>query len=189
LRPSSVHDISLPREGETRSGDKVVVNAGDAATLLCVIDALGHGERAALVADAAAKALDAADPSRGVEAVVEETHAALRGGRGACLLACVVSDGWIVGASVGNIELRATGVVIPFVLSPGVVGVRIPRLRVFRAKLRTPLRLVAYSDGISARFHLSDYADFSTERACRAIFDRGRRLHDDATVLVADFGA
>lgn len=189
MRPSAVHHISVPREGETVNGDRVVIRTSDAATMLCVVDALGHGPHAAVAADTAANALEACDPSRGVEAIVAETHAALRGRRGACLLACVVSADLIEGASVGNVELRASGVDVPFVLTPGVVGARITRLRVFRARLGAPLRLVAFSDGISAKFQMSEYADFSPEAACRAIFDRGRRPHDDATVLVADFGA
>jgi negative regulator of sigma-B (phosphoserine phosphatase) len=186
---TAVHHISVPRDGEGVNGDRVVVTASEGSTMLGLIDALGHGAHAAHVADAAAKALESSDPARGVEAIVAHVHAALRGGRGACLLACVIGNGWIEGASVGNVELRARGVDVPFVQTPGVVGVRIPRLRVFRAPLRTPLRLVAYSDGISSRFQVADYADFSTELACRAIFDRGRRPHDDASVLVADFGA
>jgi negative regulator of sigma-B (phosphoserine phosphatase) len=189
LLPSAVHHISVPRDGEFDSGDKVVVVRGEGATLIAVVDALGHGVRAAHVAEEAGVILAACDPNRGVEAIIGDVHKALRGGRGACLLACVVRKTSIEGASIGNVEMRSSGVDLPFVLTPGVVGLRIPRLRIFRGTPRERVRIVMWSDGVSSRFQLSEYADFSPENACRAIFDRGRRPHDDATVLVADFGS
>ena len=189
MRLHSVEHLSLPRGGESVNGDAVVVRRTESHHLLAIIDALGHGARAAVVANAAVKALEVCRLDQGVLHVIEELNVSLRGTRGACALVCILGSGRLEGCSVGNVELRTSGIVVPFVLTPGVLGARVHRPRVFSGTPTGRARLVAYSDGVSSRFHLDSFAEFSTGDARRAIFERHRRTHDDATLLVADVEA
>jgi phosphoserine phosphatase RsbX len=187
LAVATIHYLTMPREGERENGDAVFVSdRGPEGTLFAVIDALGHGRNAAVVARRAVETLNALSRETGVEGAVSALHEALRGTRGACAFVCLVTRETITACSVGNIELRSTGMRLPFVLTAGVLGIRLRPLRVLSTKRTGRARLAAYSDGISSRFHLEDLAAYSTSEACRAIFERHRRPHDDATVLFAD---
>lgn len=183
----AVERIVVPREGETACGDAAIVRTTDEATLLAVVDALGHGSRAAEVADVARAWLEAAPLGGGVEPLVDGLHAALRGTRGACALLCIVGNGSMQGCSVGNVEARWSKSRPAFVLTPGVLGHRVGRPRVFHMAPVPGERVVLFSDGVSARFDMRQLGSLSTADACRAIFAAHRRPHDDATVIVADF--
>jgi phosphoserine phosphatase RsbX len=185
----SVDSLTRPRTGEQACGDAVVVRREERHSLLAVIDALGHGVRAAEAATRAVDVLGRTSLEAGVLAIIDELDKALHGSRGACALVCVLSGGKLEGCSVGNVELRSSGMTVPFLLTPGVLGARVRRPRVFVATASRRARLVAYSDGVSSRFHLDEFSPLSTEEACRAIFERHRRAHDDASLLVADVDA
>lgn len=178
--------LSRPCERETVNGDAVVVREDESRLVLCVIDALGHGRHAAEAARVAREAMMAADIREDVQQLVEGMHAALAGTRGAAALVCKVEGGRLEGCGVGNVEMRAHGTVVPVVLSPGVLGVRVRKYRVFRAELMPETRIIAYSDGISPRFSTRDLASLSAERACHHLLEVHGRAHDDASVLVAD---
>jgi phosphoserine phosphatase RsbX len=60
------------------------------------------------------------------------------------------------------------------------------RLRLFHADLAPGDRLVLFSDGISSRFDEEVGRSAPALATCRAIMERHRRPHDDATVLVTD---
>lgn len=167
-------------------GDAVVVRREDDLTLLSVVDGLGHGTKAAEVANRATEILSQQSPRTGVLAIMKDLHSGLADTRGACVLVCVVSKDEVEVCSVGNVELRAMGIELPFVLTPGVVGQRMSRPRVARATIGGHARIVIYSDGLSSRFHLAEFASLTSADACRTIFERHRRSHDDATLLVAD---
>ncbi len=184
----SVEHRVLARHGEHVCGDAVVVRREEDLALLSVIDGLGHGTKAAVVADRASAILAEQSPRAGVLSIMNEVHRGLADTRGACVLVCVVSKDEVEVCSVGNVELRALGVELPFVLTPGVVGQRMSRPRVARATIGGPARLVIYSDGLSSRFHLAEFSSLTSAEACRTIFERHRRSHDDATLLVADLG-
>ena len=178
---------SVPRVGEIANGDAVVVRHFDGGALVAVIDALGHGPKAADVADLAASML-AAVPldagSRGVLGIFDLVHDALRGSRGAAAMICVVEQDRIEGCGVGNVELRCAGVSLPVVLSPGILGVGKVRMRPFAGRLNPGCRLYMFSDGISRRAPFTELARLSGDEACRELLDRYRRNHDDASVLV-----
>ena len=46
-----------------------------------------------------------------------------------------------------------------------------------------------FSDGISPRMELDKYERLPVEHACKAMVERYRRSHDDATLLLADVEA
>ena len=184
----SIDHRVLARHGEHVCGDAVVVRREGDFTLISVIDGLGHGTKAAAVAVRACELLEQQSPKSGVLAIMNEVHRGLAESRGACILVCVVSPGEVEVCSVGNVELRAHGIELPFMLTPGVVGTRMSRPRVARAAIAGTSRLVIYSDGVSSRFHLAEFASLSSADACKTIFERHRRSHDDATLVVADLG-
>jgi phosphoserine phosphatase RsbX len=181
---------SVPREGEVECGDVAVVRAEAEATLFAVIDALGHGPHAAATARTAAEHLAAAPLDRGVQHLMEGLHASLRRSRGAAAMICLVTpDGRIQGCGVGNVELRVIGSRVPSVLTPGVLGASVNRIRTFEARLALGDRLVIFTDGLSSRMDLESVRGLAPGEACDALMAQYRRTHDDSTVLVTDIEA
>ncbi|MFT3768491.1 MAG: phosphoserine phosphatase [Minicystis sp.] len=185
----TVDFATLPREGEQENGDTVVVRHGDGVSLLGVIDALGHGTRAATAAAAASRYLSSAPLDRGLLHVVEGLHENLRGTRGAAAMLLFLGGKRLEGCGVGNVEVRGQGTRVPAVLTPGILGAQLGRLKIFEAALAERGRIIIFSDGISGRMALDDIAGQPPRDACRALMDRYRRPGDDATVLVTDFEA
>jgi negative regulator of sigma-B (phosphoserine phosphatase) len=185
-----VEHRSVPRQGETECGDIAVQRTDAGTTLLAVIDALGHGPHAASAARIAADHLAAVALDRGILHVVETLHAVLRGSRGAAAMLCVINvDGLLQGCGVGNVELRAIGSRVPAVLTPGILGASINRLRTFESRLSVGDRLIIFSDGLSSRMDLDRVRGLSPGEACDVLMAEYRRSHDDSTVLVTDIEA
>lgn len=185
-----VEHRSVPRQGEAECGDIAVFRADAGVTLFAVIDALGHGPHAASAARIAADHLVGAALDRGLLHLIETLHAALRGSRGAAAMLCILTpDGVLQGCGVGNVELRAIGSRVPAVLTPGILGASINRLRTFEARLSVGDRLIIFSDGLSARMDLDRVRGLSPGEACDVLMAEYRRSHDDSTVLVTDIEA
>lgn len=184
-----MHEVSFltrPCQRETENGDAVVVRSDERRLVFSIIDALGHGKNAAKASAVAREAFLAADLDDDVQQILEGMHSALAGTRGAAALVCKVEGGRLEGCSVGNVEMRVHGAVVPVVLSPGVLGIRVRTYRVFRAEITAESRIIAYSDGISPRFSIRDLASYSREGACHHLLEAHGRAYDDASVLVAD---
>jgi phosphoserine phosphatase RsbX len=185
-----VDHLSVPRNGETECGDIAVVRTGGDFALLAVIDALGHGPLAAAAARIASDLLEKAPLDRGVLHLIELLHAALRGSRGAAAMICILSaDGRLQGCGVGNVEMRTVGSRVPTVLTPGILGASVNRLRTFEARVVPGDRLVLFSDGISSRMDLGSVRGLAPAGACDVLMTQYRRTHDDSTVLVTDIEA
>ena len=181
----SVAWITKPRTGEMVNGDAVVVRQLGKSVLVALIDALGHGPKAAEVAQASTEWLGTAPEDGGAPAFVSGLHKRLQGSRGAAALVFVVSAGGIEACSVGNVELRSMTGKLPFVLTPGVLGVR---LRAPKVCTSPPIadRFVLHSDGISGRFDLRAARTHTPTELASFIFGTHRHSHDDATVVVVD---
>ncbi|WP_236517281.1 phosphoserine phosphatase [Sandaracinus amylolyticus] len=175
-----------PFPGETACGDDVVVVRSESAILIAVIDALGHGERAAEVARALRASLEGADLSLGLRALFDRAHTALRGTRGAAMTAVLLRASELEACGVGNVALRSEGLALSFVPTPGVVGVRMPRLRPVVSARAPGARIVLASDGISTRMSLSDARSRDAAQACRELFDLHAKDHDDVSLAVID---
>ena len=189
MTPRTEHR-SVPREGERECGDIAVTREADGTTLVAVVDALGHGPLAAAAARIAADHLLAAPLDRGLVALVEGLHAALKGSRGAAaMIVLLAPDGRLHGCGVGNVELRSIGARVPAVLTPGILGASINRLRTFEARVATGDRLVIFSDGLSSRMELDRLRGLTPGETCDALMTQYRRPHDDSTVLVTDLEA
>ncbi len=115
-------------------------------------------------------------------------HARLKSSRGAAATVCVLTDWSVEACGVGNVELRCDETDIPFVFSPGILGVRVQRLRVCSARAVPGSRLIFFSDGLQPVSRLDDWRKLAPQDACAAIMRKHRRSEDDATVLVADLG-
>lgn len=183
---SDVEWITAPKTGERENGDVVVVRHETNWLLFAVIDALGHGQQAAHAAKAAADLLERVPSSHDVSTILMSLHERLKGTRGAAGLVCIASGERLQACGVGNVEMRCGRPGIPVILTPGIIGSHLKRLRPFACNLQRGDRVIMFSDGISSRFSFADVRDLSPKDACKSIFGRCRREHDDATVLVAD---
>lgn len=181
------HHRSIAKAGETKNGDAVLIKTLGDATLIALIDALGHGPAAADTAAVAVDFLRAQEDFSSVRALMDGLHQRMHGTRGAAVLLCVIEGGHLVGCSVGNVELRSLLDKLPAVLTPGIVGVRLRNMRIFEATLRAGERLVLFSDGLSSSLRALDAHGRGGLDACDYLMLRHRRAHDDATVVVVDF--
>jgi hypothetical protein len=182
-----------PARGESRSGDRAVIEAVEGGVLIAVVDALGHGPEAARAADAAEAVLQefAADPP---QALVERCHAALHGTRGVALSLAAFSDArsTITWLGVGNVEGRLlrtapAGATTLASLAPaaGTVGEGLPRLSPATHEVRRGDTLVFATDGVRRDFADSlDLAGAAQRLADRILEGREREV-DDRLVVVA----
>jgi negative regulator of sigma-B (phosphoserine phosphatase) len=178
--------ISRPRVGEIENGDRVIVRRRGSGVLVVVVDALGHGPKAASVAASANELVNALPEADGVTDVIDGLHQALTGQRGAAALAFFVSNAGVEACSVGNVELRAKAGRLPLVLTAGVLGVRLRSPRTVKTVAPCEERFVFYSDGISGRFDLKAQGPLTPSELATHIFKNHRHTHDDSTVVVAD---
>jgi phosphoserine phosphatase RsbX len=182
----AIEGHSMAAAGETRSGDTFLVRRADDITLVAVIDVLGHGVRAADVADQARAHLESIPLTLDAGRVMQSLHQALRGTRGAAATLCLLQGTSLSGCGVGNVELRAQGCQLPISLNPGILGQNVRQMRVFEGELRAGNRLIWFSDGISSRLDLERVRHLAPRDACRTIFSNYRKSHDDATLVIAD---
>ena len=176
---------TAPCSGEISSGDAAVIRDEDDVTMLALVDVLGHGPEAAQVAAIAVRYLSSA-PLATAAGVMVGLHDALRGTRGAAAAVCLLRDDRLDGCGVGNVEVRVLGSPVAILLTPGIVGQRMHRLREFSGRLATGDRLVCFSDGIQSQTPFSELRRLPPKEACTIIMKNHRRSYDDATVVVAD---
>lgn len=187
----SIAHLNRPARGETACGDAFEVFRTEWHVTVLLVDGLGHGPRAAEAAQATLeetrRALTA-QPDAPLERVLMSCHRALAGTRGAAVALCRFDPdhGRVLFSGVGNVAMTAwpdrKGLGISM---PGVVGYRLRKTRVFETELGAGDLVAIYSDGISSRFSLRDYAKLSIEEiVARAEVDHAKD-HDDVTLLVA----
>jgi len=182
----SIGSLTRPRVGETENGDCPVVRHSAQATLIGIVDALGHGHAAAEVAAISMRKLESVSLEGGIEPVMRELHAGLAGTRGAAAILCWLQGDALEGCGVGNVFFRCGPTRVPSVIGQGVLGVRLRRLRSFTSKLNRADRIVLTSDGVAPHFSLSDFQNLSPDETCSEIMMRHAVAHDDATIVVVD---
>jgi serine/threonine protein phosphatase PrpC len=183
-----------PLAGESVSGDAALVVTMSDRTLIAVVDGLGHGPEAHEAAKTACATLEenAAEP---LEPLIVLCHQALHRTRGAAISLAAIDHpgGELQWLGIGNVEavvVRAAGgkpsfeTVFHF---PGVVGYRLPKLRVPVVRLEPGDLIVLATDGIATDF----LEDLSPRRDVDGfadhILDAYGRSADDALVLVARY--
>lgn len=157
-------------------------------TWVMLVDALGHGPRAA---EAAALAIDEAGQFTAALSIVralDRLHARLHGSRGAAATLLRFEGPKLGFAGVGNVELRTlAGPQIPYVSASGVLGARMPRVRAGELELREPGRLLLFTDGIARGTPINSMADLDPELLCDTLIAAHSLERDDATVLHASY--
>lgn len=186
------HVESLPFRGETGSGDRGDIRLDEHYAFAFVIDALGHGDDAATMADLAERHLALVNPDVRLEAIIEDCHRRMLGTRGTAMcLACIDMEShtmsWL---SVGNIQavrihLDANGMpqFESLVMRGGVVGDRLPELRASRMLLKPGDMIVMATDGIGYGWYGEYRPNISAEILAKALRNNHCHGNDDALVL------
>ncbi len=191
LPPFASGAVMLPMAGQGDCGDGWVVTADG---LVVVIDGLGHGPDASLAARRAEDVALAASPHDDPRAVIEAMHRALRGTRGAVVMAVRLGERRLRFAGVGNVAGTVFGIDRSVGLHStwGVVGgSTIAGAGSFETAWTTGDVLLLHSDGLSRTNDL-----FATRRlrhveptlaAAILLRDAATKL-DDQTVVVVRHG-
>jgi anti-sigma regulatory factor (Ser/Thr protein kinase) len=182
--------LSVAIAGEIECGDIWRIASCNDATAILVGDGLGHGPLAATAARAAA-AVFGEKPFDPPSETIQKLHRALSGSRGA-VGACAIlnQDGKVVYSGVGNISgslvssERSRGMVS----HNGILGVQLLRKQQFEYDYGVGERVVMHSDGLSARWSLSDYPGLFVRHAAviaGILYRDHARSRDDVTVIVS----
>lgn len=193
--------VCLPKPGEEAHGDGwAAANLPGTGQVLMVADGLGHGAGAA-AASAEAVRIFTKQASEPPGAIVQAIHNGLRSTRGAAVAVARLDQprGAAIFAGLGNITaalFAGTAGSGPrrMVSQNGTAGHVAQRIKEFEYPFspREPGLLIMHSDGIGSGWSLDRYPGLAGAHPVLIAavlyrdFNRGR---DDATVLVAKFGA
>jgi len=185
---------STALDGRT-SGDLHLVLPGAARSLLCVMDGLGHGPEAREAADECAAVLRL-HPDEPLLDLVRSCHEGLRSTRGVAMTLATLDmcSGELEWVAIGNVEgmvLRPGqppgthhGAVIQ---RGGVVGYRLPPLKLSQVSLDPGDVIVMATDGIRGGFVSALDAALDPQRLAEDILRRFSKGTDDALALVARY--
>ena len=182
---------SRPLPGERINGDAYFIRTLRGATLVAVVDGLGHGSGAKEASDAA---LDALDEWNGepLDEILYEAHNALRPTRGAAIGLAIIDSSAerFHYAGVGNVAARVFNA--PEKIAPiptnGTLGAQMGRLRVWSHAWSEGATFLMASDGISEAWDLELYPGLinrAPQLLAGILMRDFVRDTDDATVLVA----
>jgi hypothetical protein len=173
-----------PCVGESRSGDAGLVREVDGVTWVVLVDALGHGNEAADVADLAIATAEQFDAALSTEAALTRLHAALAHTRGAAAALLRFSATSLSLTGVGNVEVRTLrGDNAPYIAARGVLGRRLPPTRANEIVLHGPGRLLLYTDGIDRRVPLHSLANLDDDALCTTLLRDHALDRDDAMFI------
>lgn len=174
-----------PAAGETVCGDAFIHIEHESSSFLAMADGLGHGPKAAEAARAFCELVREGIPGEPIELVrrASDRLRDSRGSVGAVLRIDRVTLG-LVFCGVGNIAFRARSKQpMSPVCTPGILGRRVPRLGSFSYRVHPDDVIVMHTDGISARFDDSVFADEPSRLVQRLMRDHAKS-HDDSTCVV-----
>jgi negative regulator of sigma-B (phosphoserine phosphatase) len=185
--------LTLP--GETHSGDKHAIQEFDGGALVALVDALGHGDGAADVADVAVKMLEQhANESLG--SLLTRCHMAMRGTRGGTISMASFNfrEQTMTWLGIGNVtgvvmyaDSRVTPRVQSLLVRGGLVGDYLPALYPSSIRLSRGDTLILTTDGIRDQFIELLPSTLEPQLLAERIL-RGYAKHsDDATVVVFRF--
>ena len=184
---------SAPLPGQTESGDRCLVEAFGDGTLAAVVDALGHGHRAAQVASQAIDTL-AHHARDSVTALVWRCHAQLREKYGATM--SLASFDWrtrsMTWLGIGNVAgvlvaHRRAARVERLLVRGGVVGGDLPDLDPTTIVLAPGDTLIMATDGIQEEFADALPEDPQPQALADHVFAHHAKFTDDALVLVVRY--
>ncbi len=186
---------SLPRPGESVSGDRHLVEYFPGGALLAVVDGLGHGSEAAEAADVAVTTL-ARHPHESVISLVRQCHAELHRTRGVVMSLASISSrydavSWLCVGNVESVVVKADASAhrryeAP-VLRGGVVGEKLPPLIAAVKQVSRGDTLILVTDGIRSGFAYGLPRLARPQLIADLILTRYGKGTDDALVLVARY--
>lgn len=186
--------VVQPIPGESESGDAYCIFERDRHAVVAVIDGLGHGKDAAYAALLACKAIEAHQDQLPLT-IIEQTHLALRGSRGAVMAVLRIDRdrNEVIHAGVGNIEVRIVNedrVRRPAPIN-GIVGHGVRKLRTETFPFMPGDLLIMTSDGISDHYDIGPGArgDDVQGIANRIVLSHGRHQDDQTVLVVRDAAA
>jgi serine/threonine protein phosphatase PrpC len=183
-----------PLPGETVSGDLAVHVGLDGGAVLAVVDGLGHGPEAAAAAERARRVIEG-EAGESIDALLRLAHDALARTRGVAMtIASIRGGGEMRWVGVGNVEahvLRRDGHrsrrAASAVLYGGVLGYRLPAVRVSTVELEPGDLVLMATDGIAPAFTDDVVLGDPLDRMVRTIVERRARPDDDALVAAARY--
>lgn len=189
--PCTIGVVSVPFPGELVCGDAYRLQRDGARVRVSVIDGLGHGKGAFHAATEALTAVDR-NAHRGLVAVIDDAHGALRATRGAAI---GVADFDFIArklewAGVGNIAgsiIGPNGQSKSVVSHNGIVGHTVRRVQPFQYEWPVDGTAVIYSDGIATSWNLANYRGSARKHPAvlaALLYRDWNRGRDDATVVV-----
>ena len=181
-----------PCFGERFSGDTVIIEEREGLVFFAIVDVLGHGREAYLVARQIEDCLREIW-SDDVIKTLHQLHTEIKGTRGAAAGLSVLNleTSELSYTGVGNTALRVFGSrSMRLCSTEGIIG----------GHLRTPVEqklqlnksdiVLFYTDGIKDHFELKDYPQLlyeSTQSISRNMVRRFDKTHDDATCIVVRY--
>lgn len=170
-------------------GDTGVIIEYEDHIFLALIDALGHGNKAAEIAQLAEDILQQRFREEPI-VVLENLHEGLKGTRGSVAAVCCLNcnTGSLRYSGVGNITLKRFGSRSEtLVTKEGILGYMIPTLVEDSVTLYPGDILVLHSDGIKEHFDLTLFPELLMGNAkdiCCSFMTRLRKENDDSSCII-----
>jgi phosphoserine phosphatase RsbX len=178
--------------GHHDSGDEFCVRPFECRTMIAVLDGLGHGSAAAMVARRGVQLLEQSQTSD-ILTLVRECHERLRGSRGV-VMSLAMFDApentmtWVgVGNVYGTLWSPRSSVRRTLLLRGGLVGDMLPRLQVSVVPVTEGDTLIFTTDGVTANIDDRMLQGHSLQVIAERILARCRNGYDDALALVARY--
>ena len=177
------------------SGDMHVVVEREDGALVALLDGLGHGPEAAKAVSAAMPIIEAHAGSP-LDDLVQRCHDALRKTRGAVMSVAWFDarDASMTWTGVGNVDslliraaTNASSSDEAIATRGGVVGYRLPSLRVDRYDVKAGDTLVMATDGIQSTFGKGIVMQFGAQAIAESLLTKYAKGTDDAHVVVARY--
>ncbi|MCP5501029.1 MAG: SpoIIE family protein phosphatase [Leptospiraceae bacterium] len=182
-----VSAISQPRLGENKNGDIFFIKTLPEYIFFSVIDALGHGDEAALVAKKAYNFLKIFFYLP-LPTIIDELHKLLNNTRGAAISICKVIPVHqaIEYIGIGNVDFKVYGseAKVKAYNYHGTLGMQIESNQHQTFSYNRGSTFIMYSDGIAEHRLEQAQLRLQTQNLANYIMDTYNKKHDDATILV-----
>ncbi len=184
-----------PMPGQTESGDLHLVASFVNGILIGAIDGLGHGSEAAAAAEAAHESISK-NPHSPVDRLMQQCHEALRKTRGVVLSMASIDarSNQLTWTGVGNVEgalYRANPTAMPpreaLPQRGGVVGYRLPPMRVATLTVDAGDMLIFVTDGIGGGYRSESPIGWDPQDFADHVIRQHGKQTDDALVLVVRY--
>ncbi len=178
-----------PLEGEEYCGDAAGFWTTDSATILTVIDGLGHGKHAQAAATAALDYV-AHHLEQPLPDLFSGCSDAIRGTRGVAMAVAVIEEetGLLTYAGIGNTRAMVLGAKTTRLNSNyGIIGAAYKRLTTEKVQLSNNDLMFMFTDGLKEIIDVSNYGDLLSidlHRLAGRLLEDWSLLRDDAAILI-----